>query len=121
MKKHKVFYMLLSCNLVLLFPSVFHVLPVFNIINPNVLEALVAFPVTEWWLAINIAINIIYGFFFSIPAIIIICFSTLFIIIKDYKQKHLTKKNLVMLLISCLLNVVALLCSLDLAMIWASG
>ncbi|MBD5464678.1 MAG: hypothetical protein HDR22_02480 [Lachnospiraceae bacterium] len=117
MKRHKVFGALLICNLVIVLPSFSAgVLLLFSVLlGINLLTSTIMFP--GWWETINL----IYGTVFSIPAIIIICFSTLFIIIKDYKQKNLTKKNLVMLLISCLLTVAALLCSFGTGMIFLSA
>lgn len=65
-----------------------------------------------------LVLNIIYGFFFSLPTIIIICFSTLTIIRKEHKKGDFSKKGHIILTILCLLNIVACLGSLDMAIIW---
>lgn len=105
MKKNMILKILLCCNLLVLTPSIIEVLPALGVIR-------IGFPVVWglWWY-----LNAFYGILISIPAIVIITLITIFIIIYDYKKEDLTEKDLVILIILCLLNILACLGSREIA------
>ena len=99
MKKHKVWKILLCCNLLVLSPSIFAVaLDVYAAVLSREPFSILNF--------ILMLLNVFYGII-SIPAIIIITLITIFVIIYDYKKENLTEKDLIILIILCLLNIMA--------------
>ena len=110
MKNNKVWKILLCCNLLILIPSLLYELARCSIINAMNFFAISS--ITGSWFGINM----IYGMFFSIPTMIIICISTLIIIKKEHKKGNIIKQNLFIWLILWVLNVIAILCSFDLGM-----
>ena len=110
MKNNKVWKILLCCNLLILLPSILYELARCSIINA--MKFFEISSITGSWFGINM----IYGMFFSIPTMIIICISTLIIIKKEHKKGNIIKQNLFIWLILWGLNIIAILCSFDLGM-----
>ena len=91
MKNNKVWKILLCCNLLVLSPSVC-----------VAAEAVLSWKPFSMWMLLN-------GYYgtISTPAIIIITLITIFIIIDEYKKENLAEKDLVILIVLCLLNILA--------------
>ena len=89
--KKKTFQILLCCHLLMLLPSVC-----------VAAEAVLSWKPFSMWMLPNGYYGII-----SIPAIIIITLITIFIIIDEYKKENMTEKDLTILIVLCLLNILA--------------
>ncbi|MBD5464684.1 MAG: hypothetical protein HDR22_02510 [Lachnospiraceae bacterium] len=98
---------LLCCNLLVLSPSIFTV----------ALDVYAAVLSWEPFSILNFILTLLNGFYgiISIPAIIIIPLITIFIIIDEYKKENLAEKDLVILIVLCLLNILASLGSREFA------